>query len=55
LLRHALYLARERSVVQTPVPKFAGQVAPALALFRRLGFEAWNGFDEDIFVYEHKL
>ena len=55
LLRHALGLARERRVVQAPVPKFADLVAPALALFRRLGFEAWNGFDEDIFVYERSL
>jgi hypothetical protein len=30
-------------------------VAPALPRFRRLGFLAWNGFDEDIFVYERTL
>jgi GNAT superfamily N-acetyltransferase len=55
LLRHALNLAQGRRVVQAPVPQFAGQAAPTLPLFRRLGFEAWNDFKEDIFVYERRL
>jgi len=55
LLRHALHLARDRRVLQAPVAKWGDQVAPALPLFRGLGFQAWNGFDEDIFVYERTL
>jgi hypothetical protein len=55
LLRHALHLARDRRALQASVAKWGDQVAPALALFRRLGFEAWNGFAEDIFVYERTL
>jgi ribosomal protein S18 acetylase RimI-like enzyme len=55
LLRHALHLARSRRMLQAPVPKWAGQAAPALALFRRLGFAAWNDFEVDVFVYEREL
>ena len=55
LLRHVLHLARDRRALQASVPKWGDQVAPALALFRRLGFQAWNDFAEDIFVYERTL
>ncbi len=55
LLRHTLHIAREWSAMAARVPKLGDQVAPALPLFRQLGFEARNGFEADIFVYEHAL
>jgi GNAT superfamily N-acetyltransferase len=52
LLRHALHLASQSRMVEASVPKWGDQAAPALPLFRRLGFHAWYDYNEDMFVYE---
>jgi GNAT superfamily N-acetyltransferase len=51
LLVHALYLARDQRVVELMAPKWEEE-APALPILRKLGFESWNDFEADAFVYE---
>jgi GNAT superfamily N-acetyltransferase len=55
LIRHALHLAHDSATVETMVPKWGeGQVA-ALDVLKNLGFQAWNAWEEDLFVYEQNL
>ena len=51
LLVHALYIARDQRVVELMAPKWEEE-APALPVLRKLGFESWNDFEADVFVYE---
>jgi hypothetical protein len=55
LLRHALALSEDRRVVEAEVPRAGELAAPALAVFRKLGFPAWYGYEEDMFVLERTL
>ncbi|MBU0490570.1 MAG: GNAT family N-acetyltransferase [Chloroflexi bacterium] len=55
LIRHALYLALDRRVVDTMVPRWGDETGPALAVFQRLGFTAWYEFQADVFVYEQEI
>ncbi len=55
LVRHALYLARERQMVLAIVPRWGDESARALDVLRGLGFEAPHGFQEDMFVYEREI
>jgi hypothetical protein len=52
LLVHALHLARDQRVVELMTPKWGTKEAPALPILCKLGFESWNGFEADAFVYE---
>ncbi len=52
LLVHALHLARDQRVVELMAPKWKTKEAPALPILRKLGFESWNDFEADVFVYE---
>jgi len=52
LTYHVLHLAREARVVEVMVPKNSSREAPCLSVFKHIGFEAWNGFVPDVFVYE---
>ena len=52
LLIHTLDLARDQRVVELMAPKWGTEEAPALPILRKLGFESWNDFEADVFVYE---
>lgn len=52
LLRHALYLARERTIVEVSVPRWGQEQTSVLGALRRLDFTVWNDWAEDVFVYE---
>jgi hypothetical protein len=52
LLVHALHLAQDYRVVELMAPKWKTKEAPALPILRKLGFESWNNFLPDVFVYE---
>ena len=52
LLVHALHLAQDYRVVELMAPKWKTKEAPALPILRKLGFESWNDFEADAFVYE---
>jgi RimJ/RimL family protein N-acetyltransferase len=55
LLVHALHLARDYRVVELMAPKSEGKESPALPILHKLGFESWNDFQADVFVYERAL
>jgi len=55
LVRHALNLAQDAKYVESMIPSWQGRTTVARDVFRELGFEAWNEWLEDVFVYELDL
>ncbi len=55
LIRHALHLAHDSATVEAMVPKWGESRAAALDVLKNLGFQAWNAWEEDLFVYEQNL
>ncbi len=52
LTRHVLHLARDVDTIEVMVPKDSEREAVCLSIFKQIGFQAWNGFLPDVFVYE---
>ena len=54
LLMHALFLSGDQSILETMIPKWDKDEAPALAIMKKVGFCSWNDYKEDVFVYERE-
>jgi len=54
LLRHAIHMAAEHRAVEMMIPKDEAAQAPVLPVLEHMGFEAWNHFAPDVFVYERE-
>ena len=54
LLRHGIHLAAEHRAIEMMIPKDKAAQAPVLPILKHMGFEAWNDFAPDVFVYERK-
>lgn len=55
LARHALGPDGGAGPAEAMVPAAGDQAAPALDVLRDLGFNAWNDYREDVFVYERAM
>lgn len=55
LIRHALSLAQNARSVEVMAPHTETAAVVALPIFQRLGFESWNAYAPDVFVYERGI